>query len=128
MTARPRRSAFSAALAGRGLGTRLIAGFLLAFQLFAVGAVPVLDAETDHSAKVVLHVEDAEQNQCPVSHDLADCQLCQVVTAVRGVPAAAASAPKPSGSRAAPLPMDVWAGAPALVFLSGNSSRAPPCA
>ena len=99
---------------------------LLVLQVFVVGAVPVLDAAADHSEKVVLHIEDAQHNDCPTSHDADDCQLCQVLSSLRGLPGAAGALPQPTGPRAVALPLDVVDGAPTLGFLSGNSSRAPP--
>jgi hypothetical protein len=126
MTPSPRPATLAAALVGRGLLARVMAGVLLVLQVFVVGAVPVLDAATDHADKVVVHIEDAQQSDCPASHDAEDCQLCQAHTQLRGLPVAAGSLPQPTGPRAVALPMDVLEGAPALVFLAGNTSRAPP--
>jgi len=126
MSTTARRSAISAALAGRGLMARMLVGMLLVLQVFVVGAVPVLDAGTDHAERVVVHIEDAQHNDCPASHDAEDCQLCQALSSLRGIPGAAGALPQPTGPRTVSLPMDVLEGAPALVFLSGNSSRAPP--
>lgn len=128
MTAPSRRFSLAAALLGRGRVARAVAALLLVLQGFVVGAVPVLDAETDHSGKVVVHIEDAQQSDCPATHDAEDCQLCQVLSAQRGLPAAAGALPQPTGPRIAALPMDVRDGAPSLVFLAGNTSRAPPAA
>jgi len=126
MSTTSRHSALAAALLGRGLMARVMAGMLLVLQAFVVGAVPVLDAGADHSEQVVVHIEDSQNNDCPVSHDAEDCQLCQVLSAIRGLPGGSGAMPQPTGPRAAAPPMDVWEGAPALVFLSGNTSRAPP--
>jgi hypothetical protein len=126
MSTPSRRSAISAALAGRGLMARMLAGMLLVLQVFVVGAVPVLDAGTDHTEQVVIHIEDAQNSDCPASHDAEDCQLCQALSSLRAIPGSAGALPQPTGPRAVSLPMDVLVGAPALVFLSGNSSRAPP--
>jgi hypothetical protein len=105
---------------------RVVAGLLLVLQVFVVGAVPVLDAAEDHSERVVVHIEDAQHNDCPASHDADDCQLCQVLSSLRGLPGEAGALPQPTGPRAVALPLDVVDGAPTLGFLSGNSSRAPP--
>jgi hypothetical protein len=105
---------------------RVMAGVLLVLQVFVVGAIPVLDAGADHSEKVVLHIEDSQQSDCPASHDAEDCQLCQVLSAMRGLPVASGALPQPTGPRVLPIPTDDWDGAPALVFLTGNTSRAPP--
>lgn len=126
MASSSRRTAFNAALLGRGFVARVLAGMLLVLQVFVVGAVPVLDAGEDHSGKIVLHVEDAQQNDCPASHDAGDCQFCQAISLLRGLPVGGDATPQPTGLRALALPMDVREGAPALVFLSGNTSRAPP--
>jgi hypothetical protein len=115
----------AAAQSGRGRLGRLLAATLLALQVFVVGAVPVLDAATEHVDRVVVHVEDAQQGDCPASHDAEDCQLCQVLSAVRGMPAERATPPLSAVALALP-PMDAEDRVPALVFLFGNSSRAPP--
>ncbi len=121
-----RRTAFNTALRGRGLLARVLAGILLVLQVFVVGAVPVLDAGEDHSGTVILHVEDAQQSDCPVSHGAGDCQFCQAISLLRALPMGAVATSQPTGLRAEALPMSVLEGAPALVFLSGNTSRAPP--
>lgn len=126
MSTASRRSSLAAALLGRGTVARVMAGLLLVLQVFAVGAVPVLDAASDHSDRVVVHIEDAQQSDCPASHDADDCQLCQVLSSLRGLPGAAGALPQPTGPRAVALPLDVVEGAPTLGFLAGNSSRAPP--
>lgn len=123
-SARPANSA--AARLGRGAIGRLLAAVLLVLQVFVVGAVPVLDAATEHTERVVLHVEDAQQGDCPASHDAEDCQLCQVLSAVRGIPAEGQAVPLPAVARATMQPVAAQGRAPAHVFLSGNSSRAPP--
>jgi hypothetical protein len=105
---------------------RVLAGMLLVLQVFVVGAIPVLDAGTDHTEQVVVHIEDAQHSDCPASHDAESCQLCQAISSLRGVPSSAGAMPQPTGPRAVALPLDVVEGAPALGFLSGNSSRAPP--
>lgn len=123
----PARHAVAAtAQFGRGTLGRLLAVVLLALQVFVAGVVPVLDAATDHVERVVVHVEDAQQGDCPASHDAEDCQLCQVLSAVRGMPTEGGSMPVPMVARALPQPVDAEDRVPALVFLAGNSSRAPP--
>lgn len=121
-----RHSVLAAALLGRGVVARALAGMLLVLQVFVVGAVPVLDAGADHADRVVVHIEDAQERDCPASHDADDCQLCQALSLLRGLPVATGSMPQPTGPRAFAPPMDVLEGAPALVFLAGNTSRAPP--
>lgn len=116
----------AAAQSGRGRLGRLLAAMLLALQVFVVGAVPVLDAATDHADRVVLHIEDAQQGDCPASHDAEDCQLCQALSAMRGIPAERGAPILPIVALALPQPVDAEDRVPALVFLSGNSSRAPP--
>lgn len=123
----PARHAVAAtAQLGRGTLGRLLAAVLLVLQVFVVGAVPVLDAATDHVDQVVVHVEDAQQGDCPASHDAEDCQLCQVLSAVRGMLADSGPMAVPMVTRALPQPVDAEDRVPALVFLAGNSSRAPP--
>jgi len=126
MTETPRRFVLAAALFGRGFVARVVAGTLLVLQVFAVGAVPVLDALSDHSERVVLHVEDAQNNDCPASHGAEDCQLCQVLSAMRGLPVASGALPQPIGASALAVPTRDRDGARALGFLNGNTSRAPP--
>jgi hypothetical protein len=123
----PARHAVAAtAQFGRGTLSRLLAAVLLVLQIFVVGAVPVLDAATDHVDRVVVHVEDAQQGDCPASHDAEDCQLCQLLSAVRGMPAERGTPTVPTVALALPQPVDAEDDVPALVFLAGNSSRAPP--
>lgn len=105
---------------------RVMAGMLLVLQGFVVGVVPVLDTAADHSDEVVVHIEDAQHNDCPSSHGADDCQLCQVLSSLRGLPGVVGALPQPTGPRAVAVPLDVVDGAPALGFLAGNSSRAPP--
>ena len=105
---------------------RVMAALLLMVQLFAVGAVPIFDGRADHSEKVVLHVEDAQERDCPASHDAGDCRLCQVLCSLRGLPSNVGAEGRPALVRVAAAPVDVVDGAPTLVFLSGNASRAPP--
>jgi hypothetical protein len=123
----PARHAVAATVQfGRGSLGHLLAAALLVLQVFVVGVVPVLDATTDHVERVVVHVEDAQQGDCPASHDSEDCRLCQVLSAMRGMPTEGGSMPVPMAARAFPQPVDAEDRVPSLVFLAGNSSRAPP--
>ena len=126
MTAPTRRSMLVTALFARGAVARVLAGLLLVLQGFVTGAVPVLDGRADHSEKIVIHVEDAQEQNCPASHDAEDCQLCQAFSSLRGVPANAGAEGRPELVRVAGAPVDAVQGALSLVFLSGNASRAPP--
>ncbi len=126
MTPPARHAVVAAAQFGRGALGRLLAVVLLVLQVFVVGVVPVLDAATDHVDGVVVHVEDAQQGDCPASHDADDCQLCQLLSAVRGMPAERGTPTVPTVALALPQPVDAEVRVPALVFLAGHSSRAPP--
>ncbi len=106
---------------------RLAAVLLLAFQVFGTAAVPVLDGALTHVAEVVVHIEDAGQRDCPVSHHAADCGVCQMVQHGRALPAEPAVLPAVAaalGER--PASRDIVAhGATAG---RANGSRAPPTA
>lgn len=104
---------------------RVLAGVLAALQLFVGAAVPILDAEAGHHQPVAMHIEDATQDSCPAAHDAASCQLCQLLTAVRGFAAGPGVPDLPAiARRVAPVadqPVALAAG-----FLDGHASRAPP--
>lgn len=106
---------------------RVVAVLLLVFQAFGTAAVPVLDGALSHVAEVVVHFEDAGQQDCPVSHHAADCGVCQMVQHGRALPAARTELPvivAALGER--PAARDVAAAGSADA--RANGSRAPPTA
>ena len=109
----------------RGTLARLFAGLWMVVHLLIVAAVPIADAHMGHTDEVVAHWEDAEQSDCPASHPVGDCQLCQVLVSARALPAQSATPMfmEAEGSR---LPIGHERAVFAATFLAGHSSRAPP--
>lgn len=108
----------------RGLA-RALAGVWVLLHLLLVAGAPVLDAAVGHADRVVAHWEDADGSDCPASHGADQCQLCQSLVKARALasgdapPAIPESAQQQRSERAR-------LATPALAFLDGHSSRAPP--
>lgn len=104
---------------------RALAPLVVALHLFLAVAVPVLDAQAAHADRVVVHIEDAQQSDCPASHTTEDCQLCQLLTSTR-FGASTALAPLPPALQASPRPEDGTRQGQPAPAIAGGGSRAPP--
>lgn len=125
MQFRPENLARASTASRRSRVARVLAVVLAVLQLAMGSAVPLLDADAAHHQPVAAHIEDASQENCPASHDAASCQLCQVLTAARGLPTAPALPSLPVVERD-PQIIAVQTVAVASAFLDGLGSRAPP--
>lgn len=109
----------------RGRLARVVGGLLVALQLFAVGAIPVLDAQTVHVDHAPMHVEDAQQHDCPATHGAEECQLCQLLTSLRTVSTSAVM-PALTAATTEQVPSAASALRRSAPPTDSHGSRAPP--
>ncbi|MCE9602607.1 MAG: hypothetical protein K8S21_10420 [Gemmatimonadetes bacterium] len=118
----------TASTRGRSRFARALMGAWLAVQVLVVAAVPIADAQADHTERIVAHWDDAQERNCPPLHDPSACRLCQVVSATFGGPAGPALAPVRLVAVAAPLPDERGISALAAALRASPRPRGPPSA
>jgi hypothetical protein len=104
---------------------RVLATIWLFTYAALVAGVPILDAATDHSDRVVAHWEDANDSSCPPLHDPGACLLCQQVGAGGRIPAERQLVVARRAATGTPSP-DTQRRAPRSVAAAVHSPRAPP--
>jgi len=109
---------------GSALARVIAAAWLVVYAAIGVG-FPVLDAQTDHSDRVVAHWEDASDTDCPPTHDPAVCQVCQQITAASKAPADRAIG-ESDAARSTEPPLDAQRRPLRSVAAAIPSTRAPP--